>query len=106
MKKLIFTLLLALPTFYFAQEEKPKESPNAKECDLPKDFKEPIKNNRLKKFVAIDNGVDEKEVIIIRAQNGFGSGIYTACVKGQSIQYQKMGTVFMREGKNPFNNAK
>ncbi|MDQ0066948.1 hypothetical protein [Chryseobacterium lathyri] len=94
MKKLIFTLMFALPTFYFAQEEKPK------------DFKEPIKNNRLKKFVAIDNGVDEKEVTIIRAQNGFGSGIYTVCAKGQPIQYQKMGTVFMREGKNPFNNAK
>ncbi|WP_157445786.1 hypothetical protein [Chryseobacterium indologenes] len=106
MKKLIFTLMVVLPTFYFAQEEKSKESPNAKECDLSKDFKEPIKNNRLKKFVAIDNGVDEKEVIIIRAQNGFGSGIYTVCVKGQPIHYQKMGTVFMREGKNPFNNAK
>lgn len=106
MKKLVFTLMFALPTLYFAQEEKPKESQTTKECDLPKDFKEPIKNNRLKKFVAIDNGVSEKDVIIIRAQNGFGSGIYTVCVKQQPIQYQKMGTVFMREGKNPFNNAK
>lgn len=106
MKKLIFTLLLAVPMFYFAQEEKTKESTTVKECDLPKDFKEPMKNNRLKKFVAIDNGVDEKDVTIIRAQNGFGSGIYTVCVKGQPVQYQKMGTVFMREGKNPFNNAK
>ncbi|MCD0457818.1 hypothetical protein LPB85_20510 [Chryseobacterium sp. LC2016-27] len=106
MKKLIFTLMFVLPIFYFAQEEKSKESPTAKECDLPKGFKEPIKNNRLKKFVAIDNRVDEKEVTIIRAQNGFGSGIYTVCVKRQPIQYQKMGTVFMREGKNPFNNAK
>jgi len=52
--------------------------------------------------VAIDNGVEEKEVIIIRAQNGLGSGIYTACVKGKPIKYQKMGTVFMREGNNPF----
>ncbi len=103
MKKLFFTLLLATtPVLFFAQqEEKPKET-QAKECDLPKDFKEPIKNNRLKKFIAIDNGVEEKEVTIIRAQNGFGSGIYTACVKGQPIQYQKMGTVFMREGNNPF----
>ncbi|WP_123984919.1 hypothetical protein [Chryseobacterium sp. G0201] len=101
MKKLLFTLLLvSTPTLFFAQqEEKPQ---TAKECDLPKDFKEPIKNNRLKKFVAIDNGVEEKEVIIIRAQNGFGSGIYTACVKGQPIKYQKMGTVFMRDGNNPF----
>lgn len=106
MKKLIFTLALALPTLYFAQEEKPNDQQTAKECDLPKDFKEPIKNKRLKKFVAIDTGVEENEVIIIRAQNGFGSGIYTACVKGQPIQYQKMGTVFMREGKNPFNNSK
>lgn len=103
MKKLFFTLLLATtPVLFFAQEEKPKET--TKECDLPKDFKEPIKNNRLKKFVAIDNGVEEKEVIVIRAQNGFGSGIYTACVKGQPIQYQKMGTVFMRESNNPFKN--
>lgn len=100
MKKLFFTLLLAsTPTLFFAQEEKPQ---TAKECDLPKDFKEPIKNNRLKKFVAIDNGVEEKEVTITRAQNGFGSGIYTACVKGQPIKYQKMGTVFMREGTSPF----
>ena len=101
MKKLFFTLFLAsAPVLFFAQEEKPKET--AKECDLPKDFKEPIKNKRLKKFAAIDNGVEEKEVTIIRAQNGLGSGIYTACVKGQSIQYQKMGTVFMRENNNPF----
>lgn len=106
MKKLIFTLMFALPTLYFAQEEKPREPQTTKECVLQKDFKEPIKNNRLKKFVAIDNGVNEKDVIIIRAQNGFGSGIYTVCVNGQPIQYQKMGTVFMREGKNPFNNAK
>ncbi|HCM33215.1 MAG TPA: hypothetical protein DF603_03550 [Chryseobacterium sp.] len=98
--------MFAFPTLYFAQEEKPKESQIAKECDLPKDFKEPIKNNRLKKFVAIDNRVSEKEVIIIRAQNGFGSGIYTVCVKQEPIQYQKIGTVFMREGKSPFNNAK
>ncbi|HCN50765.1 MAG TPA: hypothetical protein DIT10_17040 [Chryseobacterium sp.] len=105
MKKLFFTLLLATtPVLFFAQEERPKET--AKECDLPKDFKEPIKNKRLKKFVAIDNGVEEKEVIIIRAQNGLGSGIYTACVKGKSIKYQKMGTVFMREGNNPFDNSK
>lgn len=103
MKKLFFTLLLAsTPSLFFAQEEKPKEI--AKECDLPANFKEPIKNNRLKKFIAIDNGVEEKEVIIIRAQNGLGSGIYTACVKGQPVQYQKMGTVFMRNGNNPFGN--
>lgn len=101
MKKLFFTLLLASTTpLFYAQEEKPTGI--AKECDLPADFKEPIKNNRLKKFVAIDNGVEEKEVIIIRAQNGLGSGIYTACVKGQSLKYQKMGTVFMRSGNNPF----
>jgi hypothetical protein len=101
MKKLFFSLLLATtPVLFFSQEEKPKET--AKECDLPADFKEPIKNKRLKKFVAIDNGVEEKEVTIIRAQNGLGSGIYTACVKGTPIKYQKMGTVFMREGNNPF----
>ncbi|WP_123900701.1 hypothetical protein [Chryseobacterium bernardetii] len=103
MKKLFFTLVLVTtPVLFFAQEEKPKET--ARECDIPKDFKEPIKNNRLKKFVAIDNGVEEKEVIIIRAQNGLGSGIYTACVKGNPIKYQKIGTVFMREGNNPFKN--
>jgi len=50
--------------------------------------------------------MSEKDVIIIRAQSGFGSGIYTVCANGQPIQYQKMRTVFMREGKNPFNKAK
>ncbi|WP_345991354.1 hypothetical protein AAEU33_05780 [Chryseobacterium sp. Chry.R1] len=58
----------------------------------------------MEKFVAIDNGIEEKEVTIIRAQNGFGSGIYTACIKGQPIKYQKIGTIFMREGNNPFKN--
>lgn len=79
MKKLFFTLLLATtPVLFFAQEEKLKET--AKECDLPKDFKEPIKNNRLKKFVAIDNGIEEKEVTIIRAQNGFRQWyLYSVC---------------------------
>lgn len=102
MEKLLLGIGLLLSGVIFAQEEKPKEV--AKECVLPENFKEPIKNNRLRKFVAIDNGVEEKEVIIIRAQNGLGSGIYTACVKGQPVQYQKMGTVFMRNGNNPFGN--
>jgi len=102
MEKLLLGIGLLLSGVIFAQEEKPKEV--VKECVLPENFKEPIKNNRLRKFVAIDNGVEEKEVIIIRAQNGLGSGIYTACVKGQPVQYQKMGTVFMRNGNNPFGN--
>lgn len=99
MKKTILALLLAVPTLYFSQE---KNSEQEKKCEVPTNFKEPIKNNRLKKFVAIDNSVDEKEVIITQAQNGFGSGIYILCVKGKEMKYKKVGTVFMREGTNPF----
>ena len=102
MKKVLFVLGLALPTLFFAQEQQQKEKQDNKECEVPANFKEPIKNNRLKKFIAIDNNVDEKDIIIIRAQNGFGSGIYTACVKGNPMKYKKVGTVFMREGSNPF----
>lgn len=104
MNRLLFIVSISLPTLFFAQEENPKETKIAKECELPSNFKESIKNNRLKKFIAIDNNVDEKEVIIVRAQNSFESGIYTACVKRLPIKYQKMGTVFMREGNNPFKN--
>lgn len=103
MKKLIFTIALAVPTFFFAQDTK-KEEP--KKCEVPANHKEPMKNGRLKKHVAIDNGVTEKDVIILQAQNSFGSGIYVLCVKGVEMKYKKVGSVFMREGTNPFEGMK
>ncbi len=99
MKKIVLTVGLGLPTLFFAQEAK-------KECDLPADFKEPSKMGRLKKFISIDKNVDEKKIIIVQAQNGYRSGIYSVCVDGKLLKYKKMGTIFMNYDDNPFDVAK
>ena len=35
---------------------------------------------------------------------GLGNGIYVLCVKGKLMKYKRVGTVFMRDGDNPFEN--
>lgn len=100
MKKFLFTIgLVALPTLFYAQESK-------KECDLPADFKEPSKMPRLKKFISIDKNVDQSKIIIVQAQNGYGSGIYNVCVDGKLMKYKKMGTIFMNYDDNPLDTVK
>ena len=45
MKKLLFTLALALPTLYFAQDTQ-----RDKKCDLPKNYQEPQPDKKIQSF--------------------------------------------------------
>lgn len=115
MKQLIFTLALALPTLYFAQETQ-KE----KKCDLPTNYQEPTPDkkvqsflkkvdatiNDLRKHIAIDNDCEEKDIVFLRISEQKGNGIYDVCVKGKSMKYKRMGSVFMKNSDNPFDTAK
>lgn len=115
MKKLLFTLALALPTLYFAQETQ-----KDKKCDLPANYQEPVPDKKiqsflkkvdatisdLRKHVAIDNDCNESDVIFLRISEQKGNGIYDLCVKGKPQKYKRMGSVFMKNNENPFDTAK
>lgn len=115
MKKLIFTLMFALPTFYFAQETQ-----KDKKCDLPTNYKEPVPDKKiqsflkkvdatiedLRKHIAIDNDCEENDVVFLRISEQKGNGLYDLCVKGKNLKYKRMGSVFMKANENPFDTAK
>ena len=115
MKKLLFTLLLALPTLFFAQQTK-KDS----KCDLPTNYQEPKPDKKiqsklkrgdatiedLRKHIAIENDCDIKDVVFLRFTEQLGNGMYSVCVKGKEMKYKRMGTVFMKNNENPFDVAK
>jgi len=115
MKKLLFTLLLALPTLYFAQETQ-----KDKKCDLPENYQEPKPDkkiqsflkkvdatiNDLRKHIAVENDCDEKEVVFLRISEQKGNGMYSVCVQGEEVKYKRMGSVFMKANENPFDTAK
>lgn len=115
MKKLLFTLALALPTLYFAQDTQ-----RDKKCDLPKNYQEPQPDKKiqsflkkvdatiedLRKHVAIDNDCEEKDIVFLRISEQKGNGLYDLCVKGKNLKYKRMGSVFMKNNENPFDTAK
>ena len=115
MKKFLFTLLIALPTFFFAQETE-KDS----KCDLPTNYQEPKPDKKiqsklkrgdatiedLRKHIAVENDCDVKDVVFLRFTEQLGNGMYSVCVKGKEMKYKRMGTVFMKNNENPFDVAK
>ena len=115
MKKLLFTLLIALPTFFFAQQTE-KDS----KCDLPTNYQEPKPDKKiqsklkrgdatiedLRKHIAIENDCEVKDVVFLRFTEQLGNGMYSVCVKGKEMKYKRMGTVFMKNNENPFDVAK
>lgn len=115
MKKLLFTLTLALPTLYFAQDTQ-----KDKKCDLPTNYQEPAPDKKiqsflkkvdatisdLRKHVAIDNDCNESDVVFLRISEQKGNGIYDLCVNGKPMKYKRMGSVFMKNSENPFDVAK
>ncbi|MDR4952610.1 hypothetical protein REB14_10525 [Chryseobacterium sp. ES2] len=115
MKKLIFTVLLAVPTLYFAQETQ-----KDKKCDLPANYQEPQPDRKiqsflkkvdatiedLRKHVAIDNDCNESDVVFLRISEQKGNGIYDLCANGKPMKYKRMGSVFMKNNENPFDVAK
>lgn len=115
MKKLLFTLALALPTLYFAQDTQ-----KDKKCDLPANYQEPTPDKKiqsflkkvdatisdLRKHVAIDNDCNESDVVFLRISEQKGNGIYELCADGKPMKYKRMGSVFMKNSENPFDVAK
>ncbi|RZL36115.1 MAG: hypothetical protein EOO96_07665 [Pedobacter sp.] len=115
MKKLIFTIAIALPILYFAQETQ-----KDKKCDLPANYQEPKPDkkiqsflkkvdatlNDLRKHIAVENDCDEKDVVFLRISEQKGNGIYDVCVNGKSVKYKRMGSVFSKNNENPFDIAK
>lgn len=115
MKKLLFTLALALPTLYFAQETQ-----KDKKCDLPANYQEPAPDKKiqsflkkvdatisdLRKHIAIDNDCNESDVIFLRISEQKGNGMYSVCVQGKEMKYKRMGSIFMKGNENPFDVAK
>lgn len=72
------------------------------DCNLGSDFVEKKKNERLRKFAAVDNDCNVEDIKFINLSESLGNGIYTLCVKGKIIKYKKMGTVFMKADQDPF----
>ena len=115
MKKLIFTLAMALPTLYFAQETQ-----KDKKCDLPANYQEPKPDKKiqsflkkvdatisdLRKHIAVENDCDEKDVVFLRMSEQKGNGLYSVCVLGKEMKYKRMGSVFSKNNENPFDSAK
>jgi hypothetical protein len=60
----------------------------------------------LRKHIAIDNDCDEKDIVFLRISEQKGNGIYDVCVKGKSMKYKRMGSVFMKNSENPFDTGK
>lgn len=115
MKKLLFTLVVALPTLYFAQDTQ-----KDKKCDLPANYVEPTPDKKiqsflkkvdatisdLRKHIAIDNDCNESDVVFLRISEQKGNGIYDVCANGKPMKYKRMGSVFMKNSENPFDTAK
>lgn len=115
MKKLLFILVLALPTLYYAQDTQ-----KDRKCDLPANYQEPKPDkkiqsflkkvdatiNDLRKHIAVENDCDEKEVVFLRISEQKGNGIYDVCVNDKSMKYKRMGSVFSKNNENPFDIAK
>jgi hypothetical protein len=129
MKKLFICSLLLASTLIFAQNKKATTedgkkvilksdntweyvdieakklqiaSATASDCNLGPDFVEKKKNERLRKFAAVDNDCNPEDIKFINLSESLGNGIYTLCVKGKIIKYKKMGTVFMKADQDPF----
>lgn len=118
MRKLIFALVLAVPTFFFAQEAQKEVT---EPCTIPQGFKEPkgkggmLKSvgatvKDLKEHISVDRGVDVKDITVLQLSEQLGNAIYIVCVKGTKYKYRRSGSVFYRDAvENPlrdFNSGK
>lgn len=87
-------------TWKYENSEKQSES----DCYLEKDFVEGKTNEKLRKHVMVDMACKKEDIKFISMTQGLGNGIYVLCVKGKLMKYKRVGTVFMRDGDNPFEN--
>lgn len=115
MKKFLLALIVVIPTIAFAQQAE-KDS----KCDLPANYQEPKPDKKIQRFlkigdatiedlrkhIAVENDVDEKDILFLRISEQKGNGMYQVCVKGKEMKYKRMGSVFMKNEANPFDSAK
>lgn len=93
-----------------------KKTSANKNCELPVDFKEPEGDKKiqnwlkrgdaqvkdLKKHVAVDNNCEPEDITLMKISEQKGNGNYILCVNGETMQYKRIGTVFMKAGESPF----
>ncbi|MEL1245823.1 DUF3157 family protein [Flavobacterium sp. DGU11] len=84
-------------------------------CSTPANFKEPQgdKSNKqflemtnatvkdMKKHVAVDLGVNEKDIVLLELSEQKGNAIYILCIKGTKYKYRRTGSVFHKDGEKP-----
>ncbi|CAL2111104.1 conserved hypothetical protein [Tenacibaculum sp. 190130A14a] len=116
MKKLFLLVFLGITSLSYSQKTK-------SDCVIESNFKEPERSKKMKKMakrmnrfnegafpslkeikshVSIDNDCDIKNVTLLRMEEQVGNGIYILCVEGTKMKYKRMGTVIMKNDKNPF----
>ena len=93
----------------------------AQQCDLPSNYQEPKPDKKmqswlkridattedLRKYIALENDCDEKNVVFLRIAEHKTNGIYSVCVKGKEMKYKRIGTAFMKnDDKTIFDTAK
>lgn len=85
-------------------------------CDIPAKFKEPEGDKKNKKFlemtdatvadmkkhVSIDLGVEESKIILLELSEQKGNAIYVLCINGIKHKYRRTGSVFFRDGSEPY----
>lgn len=115
MKKILFVIGLALPTLFFAQQTETDSK-----CNLSANYQEPKPDKKIQRFlkivdatiedlrkhIAVENDVDEKDVVFLRISEQKGNGMYQVCVKDKEMKHKRMGSVFMKNESNPFDTAK
>ena len=85
-------------------------------CVMDKSFKEPVgdKANQsflkhvnatvtdMKKHVSVDLGVSDQDIILLELSEQKGNAIYILCVNGSKIKYRRTGSVFFKDGSEPY----
>jgi hypothetical protein len=115
MEKLFITSFLLVSAFTFAQNktaitedgrkvilkdnktwEYIKTTIAENDCHLEVDFVELIRDEELRKHVAVENDCKLEEVKFISGAFGKGYSTYSLCVKGKKMNYNKIGSEYKR----------
>lgn len=85
-------------------------------CIIDKNFKEPVGNKEnqsflkavdatvadMKKHVSVDMDVPEKDIILLEISEQKGNAVYVLCIKGRKLKYRRTGSVFFKDGAEPY----
>ena len=90
------------------------EQVTKKSCVVEPNFKEPKGNNSamwkkvgttiadMKKHVSVDLEVSEKDITLLELSEQFGNAIYVICINGEKLKYRRTGSVFFKDGAEPY----